>query len=88
MTREPLKLKKYFAKRKGHQSDGKDLENLEVVLNSFLKIVLNSIKLYWHLRMYIECAHFHNDYNVNKMRVNLRYANSSSNLSVLESIEN
>ena len=38
--------------------------------------------------MYIECVHFHNDYNVNKMRVNLRYANSSSNPSVLESIEN
>ena len=38
--------------------------------------------------MYIECVHFHNDYKVNKMRVNLRYANSSSNPSVLESIEN
>ena len=38
MTREPFKRKKYFTKRKGHQSDGKDLENLE--------IVLNSIKLY------------------------------------------
>ena len=43
--------------------------------------------------MCIECAHFHSDYNVNKMnvnkmRVNLRYANLSSNLSVLESIEN
>ena len=36
--------------------------------------------------MYIECAHFHNDYNVNKMRVNLRYANSSSNPSPLRTI--